>query len=555
MPGNIFGVVGTDGIQPVYQPEARWCFWGLHEIYVGQQGENRYVPKVNDYVVDYGTYTTYIVDHIDPITLVATLREKRPANMSFTFAETDILFGVGPGTQSDTYRMYVDKSVMPYRACIDQRLRVAGTATSYAKIFKGSDLAETGKVISKVFNNSGMLVTQNVALEIAAIDSHVNYSIKTVVPFYTTEELIDGEIVTAVFYSDNGHVVSKRQLLVENTAFIRSVNVSTKYVTNISLESPFLSLTQDNLIELPLNVPMNSMNLTGVVHYSDGTMMKLPVNGTKFKLLGLGQMVSSIVGQQLELVLSYVLGTNEVAFNGVTSDGKYINENYKLQVINPNNSYAVKLFCYPVWINSINGYSLQWWLYNLDRNTYFDVTSLVTFSPTTGPYNSKAYGQLQRKSVSINLKNVSGAFKSFVHTQLVDIVLYGEPQNGTTAWTVAHESIADRPVYGEDIEARKISAQVLNFGNEFNTVTEWKENIYRRIYPLTDNTSELSAPDPTHFIAQYATVEVEVPITNWNDDVNFGSNITDYKSVNLRFIKRTPNGDLQLGVASMVIKP
>lgn len=555
MPGNIYGVVGTDGIQPVYQPEARWCFWGLHEIYVGQQGEKRYVPKVNDYVIDYGTNTTYIVDHIDPITLLATLREKRPANMSYTFAETDILFGVGPGTQSDTYRMYVDKSVMPYKATIDQRLKVAGSATSYAKVFRGSDLGETGKVISKVFNNSGMLVSQNVQLEVAAIDSHVNYSIKTVIPFFTTEDLPDGEIVTVVLYSDNGHVVSKRQLLVENTTFIRSVNTSTKYVTNISLESPFLSLTQDNVIELPLNIPLNSLNLTGVVHYSDGTTLKLPVNGSKFKILGLGQLVSSIIGQQLELVLSYVLGTNEVAYNGVTSDGKYITENYKIQIINPNNSYAVKLFCYPVWINSINGYSLQWWLYNLDRNTYFDVTSLVTFSPVTGPYNSKAYGQLQRKSVSINLKNVSGAFKSFVHTQLVDIVLYGEPQNGDTPWSIAHESIADRPVYGEDISAKKIGNQSLNLTNEFLNVTLWKENIYRRIYPLTDGTSELQAPEPTHFVAQYSTVEVEVPIANWNQDINFGVNITNYKNVNLRFIKRTPNGDLQLGVASMVIKP
>ena len=152
---NIGNTAGTDGIVPVYEPNGRWCWWSLNEIFTGLQGNNRYVPKLNDYVIDPATYTTYIVDHLDPVTLIPTLREIRPANMSFSLTETDVLFGVGPGTQSDTYRLYINKSVMPFVMAVDARLKIGGSMCSYAKIFKGPVLSGEGLVISKVYDNTG----------------------------------------------------------------------------------------------------------------------------------------------------------------------------------------------------------------------------------------------------------------------------------------------------------------------------------------------------------------------------------------------------------------
>ena len=354
---NIAGVSGSlDGIVPIYDAEAKWTIWNRDEIYTGERGERKFVPKVLDYVIEPPTFTTWIVDSLDPITLIPTLREIRPANMSFSLSETDILFGVGPGTQSDTYRVYHDTSTMPHILAVDARLRIAGTMSSYVKLFKGPDLGESGRVISKVYDSNGHFVSENIPLELAAIDSHTNYSIKVVAVCHTTEDLVDGEIVTAVVYNDQGHVVSKRQLLVENTSFIRSVNVSTKYVTSIALECPFMSQTEEYTINFPLNIPLNALNLVGVVNYSDGSSIKLPVNGDKFKIFGLEQYLSSIVGQKLDLVLSYALSPDEIAYAGIQTDQHYVTEAYTLQTINPNNSYTVKLFGYPKWIDDqLNG--------------------------------------------------------------------------------------------------------------------------------------------------------------------------------------------------------
>lgn len=554
MTNVVTNVVGTDGKIPIYDPDALWRIWSVDEIFHGTVASGRFVPKVRDYVIDPQTFETWIVDELDNVTMIPTLRPIQPAGMPTSFKQTDILFGVGPGTQADTYRVYLDKSVMPYVLAVDVRLKVAGTMTSYAKIVRGPVNVADLDVISKVYDSSGMLVSDKVPLELASIDGHTNYSIKTVQVCHTTEDLPDGEIVTAIFYSDNGHVVSKRQLLVENTGFIRAVNSGLKYISHISLDTPFLSPSLDNTIEYPLNIPINALNLMGKVHYSNGEIVTLPVNGTKFRMYGIDQYTSSIIGQKIDLVLSYALSPGEVAYGAVGNSQKFITEPYKLVTMNPNNSYTVKLFGYPFWVDSANGYQMHWYLLNLDRNVYFDVTNLVTFDQNTGAFDPKGYGYMQRKSVSVNLKNVSGVFKPFIHTQVVEIVLKNAPQPGSSAWTVSHESNSSRPVYGEGIHATKISDYVVNLASGFTNISDWIENVYSNTFPLINPNTETKAPQPTHFVLTYNGISNDYPIDQWNQNLSVNGVIQMYKTMLVRFIKRTASGDMLLAVSAMMVR-
>ncbi len=556
MPSGIIGVIGTDNISPVHDPDGLWKIWSIDEIWTGGIGEKKYVPKVGDYVIDPELYLMHIVESLDNITLIPTLREIRPANMSYSLSETDILFGVNGYNQSDTYRVYLDQSVTPHILAVDIRLKIAGTMASYAKLFKGSDVSNSGHVISKVYDSMGNFISENIPLELVAIDSHNNYSIKTISVCHCLEDLVDGELVTAVIYNDQGHVVSKRQLLIENTAFIRSINVSQKYVSHISIESAFLSPTEINTIRFPLNIPLNALNVIGIVHYSDGSSLRLPVDGNKFRLFGLEQFVSSIVGQQIELVLSYALSSNEVAYTGVSADGHYVNEPYHLVTINPNNSYTVKLFGYPVWVSEADGYVMRWWLFNLDRNVFFDVTPYVQFSTQTGAFNPKGYGYLQRKAVNINLRDISAAFQRFVHVQLVDIVLQSPPDNsiGQTAWTVSHESMDTRPSYGNGLYARRISTNTVNISSGLDTEADWLEKMYLQTYPLLDRTAELSVPNPTHFIVTVNSQENEFAIGQWNSNLLLSLDPAQFATLSVRFIRRTSSGDLQLSMAALIVK-
>lgn len=556
MPSNLTGVVGSDGLVPVYDPNGLWRIWSINEIFQSASpGLNKFVPKVQDYVIDPATFTTWIVDDLDTTTLIPTLREIRPANMSYSLAQSDILFGVGPGSQAQTMRVYLDTSTLPYTMAVDARLRVGGSMVSYAKVYKGSVVDGIGEVISKVYDSSGLFVSENVALEVVQIDSHINYSWKNVPPFKCTKDLVDGEVVTIVFFSDQGIMVSKSELLVEKSSFIRGVNSSTKYVTSINLLTAFLSPTQDMTIEYPLNVPINALNLMGRVNYSDGSFIDLPVDGTKFRMFGLEQYVSSIVGQKLDLVLSYALSANETAYAGVGVQGNYVTVPYSLMTVNPNNSYTVKLFGYPFWVDSSTGYQMRWWLLNLDRNVFFEVTSHVLFNSNTGPYDPKGYGYMQRKSVSINLRDVSGVFKAFVHTQMVEIVLNGPPTTDSTAWTVSHESNVSRPMYGLEIFAKKKSNTSMNLGSGITVFNDWLTRVYYNTFPLVNPNTEIGPLTPTHFSVTHGGASVEFPISNWNVDLTTAGPVVADKTVSVRFFKRTSSGDLHLAISAMIIRP
>lgn len=548
MADGVTGVVGTDGKVPIYNPEGRWCWWALAEIFTGGIGNNKYIPKVNDYVMDYTTFTVYIVDALDHITLIPTLREIKPNSATDGgLSEIDQLLGATARGAYECARVYIDKSVTPFIMAVDTSVKVPGTMSSYAKIFRGSDVSGTGEVISKTYDSNGVFVSENIPLELVQTNNITNYSEKIVDVCNTLADLPTNELVTLVIYSDNGHVVYKRALLTENTDFIRSVNTSQKYVTHISLVTPYLSPTVDDTINFPLNTPIEALNLMARAHYSDGSYLELPVDGTKFRMFGLDQFVSTIISQKVDLVLSYSLAPNEVAI-GPT------NEPYKLVVTNPNNSIAVKLFGYPFWIDDANGYQMRWWLFNLDRNIFFEVTQHVNFDLTTGPFNPKGYGYLQQKSVSINLRDVSSTFKAFVHFQKVEIVLNGPPDpDRHTPWTMSQEQNSARPSYGVNLLGLVKSSSSINLAANCVDLPDWLLKVYGYTYPLVNQATGVAAPTPTHFVVTYNGVSTEYAVSNWSSDLNVANNVVAKSTVSIRFIKRTSSGDMQLAMAAMVL--
>lgn len=554
------GVTTRDGKTPIYEPNAPWKIWNKNEIYMGPNSVGVvYVPKVNDYVKDIELNIDYIVRDLDTSTWIPTLVEKRYGNMNYVMSETDVLFGVGPGTQADTYRVYRDDSVNPPTMCIDTHCTVNGTMCQYAKLFLGADTsASTGKVISQVYDANKNLISNSVPLELVQSDSHTNYSTKVVSQFNATEPLADRDLVTVVFYSANGHVVSKRQLLVENTAFIRSLNSNRRYVTGLGIKSPFLAPNTSDILNFPLNVPVNAMNLTGVVYYSDGDSIEYEVNGTKFNMMGLDTYVSTIPYENLDLVLQYTLGSDEIAIDGLSLDGKTVNKKLKLITTDVNNSYNVKLYVYPAWDATNNYYKLNWFLFNLDRNIAQNVTPYVTFADNSGGFNPTAYNTLQRKSVRINLRDVSGAFKPFIHTQLVDIVLKTPPNARQTPWLVSPVSATNKEPYGSGMVAIRTKTQPttgFKIDGDSTSLENWLEKTYYRVTPLVDIVNESEAPKPTHIEVSCMGAVLTKSIANWNSEFDLGIQLNMYSNVHINFIYKVGSITLLLACCEMMICP
>ena len=549
-----YGVVGTDGVVPVYSPDSRWCWWSISEIYTGGQGHERYVPKVNDYIKDPDTNADFVVISIDPTTLIATFVPIQSPVNNYIIDQPDVLFGVGPGTTSDTYRAYLDTSVTPHVLSVDTRLKVAGTMSSYCKIFKGTDLGQTAQVISAVYDNSNNFVTNNIPLQLAALDSLTNFSIKIVSSCYSTVNMLDGELVTVVIYSEDGHVVSKRQLIVENTGFIRPLDAGENYIIAISLETPFLSPTIDSVVTLPINVPVDSLNIRGVVQYSNGSTQSYPVDGSKFNLLGIDQYVASIVGYEMDLTLRYTLSTNESTYSA-TYNNRYITAPYKIVTVNPNNAYSVKLFGYPEWQGQISGYRIRWFLLNLDRNISLDVTDYVTFATQTGVFNPLGFGILQNKVVNINLQDVSNGFLPYIHTQVYSVTLNGPPSSNLTPWTVQSVFNASHTTYGQGLYAARAINNVrhLRIDCGIHDIHSWLIQVYNNTYPLIDPYEQAVLILPDVFEITYKTTKIQYPISEWNSILDLGVEVIYGENVYIKFSNNGSSSEINLSVAGLCI--
>lgn len=552
---TVLSITATDGGVPIYDPDGRWTTWSLDQIYLGTEGLNKYVPKVDDYVVDPKTDERYRVVELDETTMIPRLVRIVPASVD-AFSDSDLLMGVGPGTQSDTYRVYIDTSVMPHTLAVDARLKVHGSMATTAKIFKGSEVANTAHAVSAFYDQMGNLLGQLIPLELVAMPDGQNYTVKSVPVCYTTEQLADGEVVTVVFYSDAGRVVSKRQLLVENTAFIRSSDAGTKYVSDISLESPFLSSSDPTLIQYPVNVPLNGLNLMGRVHYSDGTSRLMPVDGSKFRIYGLDHYVATIVGQKLPLVLSYALSEGEVAYGATVGAERYFTESYRAQTMQADGSYSVKLFGYPVYIDPINGYRLEWFLLNLDRQAVYRATPYVTINANTRAFDPIAFGVSQKLSVSVDLSKLSPAYNAYIHTQAVEIVLLAPGTEHVTNWTIAFSPGQD-PVYGKDNFAATTfinqNLTKVNLKMDMLTRESWLDRVFYRAQPLFDDTREIKAPAPNFFKLLIGNNSYEFPIEQWGSDLLVETAVENASTIYVQFFKRTPENDLQLGVSGLPV--
>lgn len=545
--------------QPVviYDPTRSFRMWHISEIYIPSNPSHpgRYVPNVNDLVVDYDR-GFFRCTAADGTTLESTLVKWNPPDDSNNIDQYDILLGAGPGTQSESFRAYLDISVTPHILALDSRLHIYGTTSKYIKIYKGTDIGPSGDIISAYYDQSGSFLGDNIPLENVSMPDVNNIAIKAPKPGYTLRELPDGEVCTVVVFDDVGNVTSTAKVLIKNTAFMRQTDASIKYITGISVETPFKSASNPKLIQFPINMPVQNLNLMGVVHYSDGTKLRMPCDGTKFTMYGLDNFISSVQGQKIPLVLSYALSPNEYNYIGEPSPNKHISEAYEATTLKADGAYSVKLFAYPVWINELSGYRLEFFLYNLNRAAVYNVTNLVELATNSAPFSPTEYGVVQKLAYALDLNRVDAQFAAYRHVQTFEVVLLTQGTlNGQDNWTMGFDPGQD-PRYGVGLEAiatfENVNNWKLNLASGCATKEEWLEKVFYASKPLYDPYSELKAPEPNFFVLVSKNHRVEVPIANWGSLLTVHEVPDEGDPVYLEFIRRTSETDLQLGKSGIV---
>lgn len=514
-----------------------------------------YVPNVNDSVRDWaqGFFRVVGVDYTTGrSTLVAWDLPKSPQD-----DEIDVLLGAGPGTIADSYRFFVNAATNPATLSLDRRLRVNASTVSSFKLFKGTDISDEGQVISKYYDQNWNLLGENIPLEIVAMPDATNYAVKAPRVGYTTNLVQDGDLYTAVFYDDNAGPVSVAKLIAQNSSFIRTADASAKYITSISVESPFLNPADPTNFQIPINMPVQYVPMIGVVTYSDGSQKRLPVDGTKFRMAGLDSYIATQQGQRVGLVLIYNLSSNEFNYIGTPTPNGTITEEYSATTMPTDGAYSVKMFVTPVWQDPINGYRLQFWLYNLDRQDVYDVTSLVTAATDFAPFNPTLYNVVQNVAFGVQMNQVDPTFAPwrFVQSMAITLLRPGNDQGGDN-WLIQYTP-GQTPAYGVGTLAKGTFINTnlwnLDISCGLTDQTAWLDKVYYAGQPLYDSTSELKAPVPNFMRIIVNNTPYEFQVSQWNQVLQVSSQLVEGQAVYIQWIYRDGQNDLQLGSSGLII--
>ena len=545
-------------------PTRRFSTFYMSEIYTGPNGTGIWVPNVNDMVIDWdnGIYKVVSVDHYK--TNLCYMVKVNLNTLGGGLDDSDMAVVTGVGANSNSFRVYVNTETVPHTMAIDSRVIWNGGANAYVKVFRGTDYSETtGQCISAIITANGNITSENIPLVVVTIPSGTNVTQKTAQVAWCSEAVTNGDVVTVVTYTAAGTITSVDKFVVSVTNYIRSINQTAKYVTNIELITPFLSKTDKRLIECPINMVVQSLNFSAKVTYSDNSSIVSNIDGRKWNLAGLNMFVASQIGKYDRLLLTYTLDNTELAFDASEAlpDRKVVRE-YRIRTIDIDTYYSIKLFAVPVWSTSARAYSLNWYLYNLAREDIIDVTAYIEYSTLSPTFVGNKYNSAQILDVAFNMQSLGQNYGYFRHVQRVAVTLLNP---GTTVAPNRYFTIAygDATLYGDTARALYTADELnagklkLNISCGYSDALTWITNVYRPLEPLYYSANEAEAPAPTHVRVLIGTGtsawQREILIADITKDIrNINTSISQGGLVRIELFYRDEEGDHQLAIAPMV---
>lgn len=543
----------------IIDPDRSYREWLLPEIYDGTPTGGSFVPKVDDGIRDWKT-GFYQVTEVNNLTGMSVRKEWDPRRTSDSGSKENLMVGSGPGYQSESWRINIDFSTFPHKASIDGRLQNYGYSASYMKIFQGIDITERGKVISMLLDSTGALLSENIPLKIIKDEDPNNIGSKVPIDFWVGHKLPNGTPVTMVIYGDNGNELSEYHLLVRDTRLVRRLESGMRYIQGIRVKSPFLSKTDPQTLEFPINMNAKSLVIEGVVDYSDGTSSKpIPIGGpgdAPFQLHNYDNFVPTIEGQRVPLTLNYRLAENEFSYTTGLAYNDSLTAPFFAAVIPAKDAYSVKLFAYPVWVDEVNGYELDFYLYSLARDVMYQLRrGVVEVSANSGNFDGLDFNSIQRMVFSVDLSKVNAGYNPYIHVQTVEISLKAPGTDNRTNWTVGWTPGASA-VYGVDVVAKstyvKANEYLIDITSGAADLSEWLDKLYHAVQPLKNTKTEAVVPTPNFYRLVIDNIKSDYyPVTQWTVPVRVMQTVREGSNAYIEWIFKGPNNDLQLAIAAL----
>lgn len=528
-----------------------WRNWGLPDMYDINKPTG-FVPNPKDWITDPDTNLVYRVETVNYAIPSWTTKVINGVPVS----NVDKVLGGHYPLRSDKYRFYVDTSKNPASLVADNHLTWNGPDIDGIRLFRGSDVSDKGEILSGYYKN-GRLDKNYLPMQTISKDGAATV-VKSPLPGSLLAPVKHGEEFSFVVYADSGEIVHIGTGYFIMTNLVMAQETPSRQVVDIRLDSPFIVGDDSTVLTLPINLPLDSIPLKAIVRYTDGEKV-LPIDGARVKLNGLRNAgahdtyyIASNAGADLPLVLSYALAKGETFVGPNITDGM-VWKDYTAVTEAVDGAYSMKLFVVPKWLDASRGYRLQFFLYNLTRGLVYDATAAVVY--TTGTvFDPLLMGVKQRLNVQCDISRVDSKFTAFIQSQSFAITLVNPGTELNTNYQL--EYLPSGKVYGENVWAEfkysNVNYSELDVSVKAMTKAQWLAALYDPVYALFDRRNETGPLEPTHFEIHVGGQVYTYSVDDWQakKTVNYRVALNDVLVI--RWIRRTPTDDLQLGCSPML---
>lgn len=511
------------------------------------------VPNVNDLVITYldggGMFQ-------ERVTFVGTddLSVMEPV-IAVNADGTPVVVGADLGSAEllSLAKLYLNEKNNRFPVSVDLRIPITGADLKYAKLFAGTNITNTGKVVSIRYDESGAVIDDR--LEVLPVDPSDETNLNFVIRDGNVNQLLkENSIVTLVVYNSTNGMARYRTLTVNYNSLVANLDNSALYIKDIMLEDTWIDPQDPNRILLPKNMLTSSFTPTVRKVYKNGSKVLVSLTDPNLTISGWGDFLQGEVGDTCDVVVKYKLKDGERSIVVDPVLGEHIAKKYQVVIVDKGVGTTYKIFTTVEYVDATQGFILKHYLYASDRSLRLDVTSLISATS----FNGLSFGTKQTVNYSLDLNDVEQVPANDIVSGSITVELVGAPLALETTYRL-YDTPTDPLVYGTSLRLTLLpgaSNYGLDVTSGYTQQAEWLDRLYYRLNPLFDPLTVDEAPIPTHMDIKVGNVLKTIEVENWDMQENWPETLpTNGAKADVSFyILDNNNARLELACSTMYVE-
>lgn len=479
------------------------------------------VPAVRSIVIDNRTskWRVYLVSAVDPVTF-------KVSYVDFPYKTIDtssIVLNYG----NDFFMLYYDNRVSPTRLIVDSKMILFGANLTKYRLMKD------GVPIS-LFNQQNETGVEEAVnyVPITEVTNQYTQGIRRCSPCYTTNTLVDGDLVTLELYDSTGVVflVGEVELVAKQATILNALSAAVNPIVSFDAEC---NQTDGTDWYIYRGQSVDNLSIYPMVSFANESKYMVPVDNRTCFIYGLDEVDSTQSGARFKVLIKYYVNDRYTVDPtlGVSSGTKRIlYSEHVIKVVDKPLGAIAKLSVLPVWRQDLGSYDLNFMAYTTNRSepsivtdrivninanapmtfaTYPDENNVAQSTLVDGSFNPTLFGSKQTfkiKFVASEVGTLKIPYEQSFSVVLIDPATVPDINGSRAVWNIEDSTNTEEP-YGIDdatynrpeiIWDETAGVHYFDTTNQFISVTEFINTFFRLADPPY-LTNETQAPTPNKF--------------------------------------------------------